>query len=122
LAGFNDLLRPDAIKQWWDMGKAKSLEEFNDAMRQLQVPMFYTVVATRDDDIMLNFNGWVPDRNGLGDWDYWGKAVNGSTSETFWTKVHSWDELPTIINPESGFVQVFFFFFFFFFYLKYLIK
>jgi len=104
LAGFDDLVRPNAVKQWWDMGRAKNMDEFKDAMRQLQIPMFYTIVTTRDDDIMLNFNGWVPKRK-LGDYDFWGRAVNGSTSETFWEGVHPWDELPTLENPESGYVQ-----------------
>lgn len=105
LAGFDDNLRPDAIKQWWDMGRARSLAEFNAVMSQLQVPMFYTIVTTRDDDIMLNFNGWVPKRSYGGTYADWAVPVNGSTSATWWSDVHPWEELPTIINPPSGFVQ-----------------
>lgn len=99
--------RPNTITQWWNMGKARSLEEFNDAMRQLQIPMFYTAVATRDGDIMLNWNGLVPDR---GDAQCSRKLsevriVDGSLSENVWDSVLPWDSLPTVINPPSGFVQ-----------------
>jgi len=99
--------RPNALKQWWDMGKAKSLDEFKDVMRQLQIPLFYTAVATRDEDIMMNWNGFVPDR---------GEAqcsrklsevqiVDGSFSENVWDSILPWDQLPTVINPPQGFVQ-----------------
>jgi len=115
-------MRPDALKQWWEMGKAKNLEEFNNVLRMLQIPMFYIITTTRDDDIMLNFNGWVPKRAAGGSWDYWKNPVNGSISSNLWDDCHPWDELPTIINPESGFVQVRFYllsiFYFIFFFDK----
>jgi hypothetical protein len=108
LAGIDtDVKRPDAVTQWWDMGKAKTMEEFKDAMRTTQIPMFYTAVATDQGDILMNNNAWVPDR-GEDKCDTPREAmriVDGSTSETLWQDVLPWDDLPTVENPESGFVQ-----------------
>jgi len=106
IAGLDDVVkRPDAVKQWWAMGKAKSMKEFKDAMRLLQLPMFYTIATSYEDTILHNFNGWVPDRKGVGSRQYWAAPVPGNTSETFWDYIHPWDELPTLENPESGYVQ-----------------
>jgi len=104
LAGIDNEVRPDAIKQWWDMGRARNFAQFKQSLHQLQVPMFYVIAASAEDDIMLNHNGWIPKRT-HGDYGYWGRAVNGSTSDTFWTSVHTWDELPTLENPTTGYVQ-----------------
>ena len=63
MAGIDtDEKRADAVGQWWAMGKAKNMEEFKDAMRTEQIPMFHTAVATKDGDIMITNNAWVPDR------------------------------------------------------------
>jgi acyl-homoserine-lactone acylase len=50
-------LRAGTVKQWWDLAKTHNLDEFNEVMRDLQIPMFYTAVATKEGDIMLNWNG-----------------------------------------------------------------
>jgi len=104
LAGMDDTPRPDLVKQWWDLCRSRSMEEFKYSMRQLQISMFNTIVASRDDDILYNFNGWVPLRQS-GDWNYWAEPVNGSTSETFWDQLIPWDDLPSLENPISGYVQ-----------------
>ena len=52
--------QPGALEQWWNMGRARNIEEFEDAVRELQIPTFTIVYADRDGRIMHLFNGRVP--------------------------------------------------------------
>jgi acyl-homoserine-lactone acylase len=108
LAGIDTTVkRAGSVKQWWDMGKARTLSEFKDAMRELQIPMYYTAVATAEGDIMINWNAWVPDRGeaSCSLTQSQVRIVDGSSSDTLWNDVLAWDELPTVENPAAGFVQ-----------------
>jgi len=91
-------------RQSWDMLRAKDIDEFEDALRQLQLPMFTTMYADRDGNILHVFNGRVPDRPS-GDFTYWQGLVGGASSSTLWTGVHDYDDLPRVLNPESGWLQ-----------------
>jgi len=66
--------------------------------------MFHSIYANRDGDIMFFFNSFTPKRP-FGDWDYWWGVVPGDTSETLWTEILDYDELPKVINPASGWLQ-----------------
>ena len=101
LAGLD---RPDPIKQWWDMGKARNLTEFKAALSQLQISMFTIIGATADGDIFHSFFGYVPVRS-EGDWSFWRQAVPGDTSRYLWDDIHPFEDLPWIENPASGWVQ-----------------
>lgn len=96
--------RPNPLFQWSLMERARSMDEFKDAMRNLQISMFTTIAASHDGDIMASFNGFVP-RRSSGDFAFWNKPVPGNSSLYLWTELHTWDELPRVDNPESGFVQ-----------------
>ncbi len=90
--------------QYHKMGKAKNLNEFEDALQMMQIPMFNLVYADKGGNIMYLFNGNVPIR-GEGDWTYWSGNIDGTRSSLIWHNYHKLNELPKIINPESGFVQ-----------------
>jgi acyl-homoserine-lactone acylase len=92
------------LQQFWDMGKAKNLKQFQDALRQHQLPMFTTTYADSEGHIYYLFAGHVPKRP-QGDFAFWQRPVAGDTSATLWTEIHSFDELPSLLDPESGFVQ-----------------
>ena len=96
--------RPFAIEQYWKMALAHSLAEYQAQVRRLQVPTFNITYADRAGHIMYLFNGVLPVRD-QGDSDFWHGVVDGTTSKTLWTKVHTYDELPKVIDPPSGFVQ-----------------
>ncbi len=91
-------------EQWWDMLHATSLEEFEAALRRLQVPMFTVMYADREGNIMHLFNGRVPVRSG-GDFSEWTRVLPGDTSATLWTETHGYDDLPRVLNPASGWLQ-----------------
>ncbi|MEK6409144.1 MAG: penicillin acylase family protein [Acidobacteriota bacterium] len=84
------------------MGKAKSLAEFKAAISKGAVPMFNVMYADRDGNIFYAYNGAVPRRSTKFDWS---KPVDGSNPEAEWQGYHSFDELPQLTNPKTGFMQ-----------------
>ncbi|MBW4631545.1 MAG: acylase [Iphinoe sp. HA4291-MV1] len=96
--------RPGVLEQWWDMARAKNLTQFQSVLKRLQLPMFTVMYADRDGHIMHLFNGDVPVRS-QGDFKYWQGIIPGDTSKTLWTKIHPYQDLPRVIDPESGWLQ-----------------
>ena len=96
--------RPFAIEQYWKMALAHTFAEYQAQVRRLQVPTFNITYADRAGHIMYFFNGTLPVRSG-GDSAFWHGVVDGTTSKTLWTKIHSYDDLPKLIDPPTGFVQ-----------------
>lgn len=92
------------LREWWEMGRARSLGEFEDALRRLQVPMFNVIYADRAGHVLYVFNGRVPVR-GQASFAEGQGPVRGDTSATLWRGVHGYDDLPRIVDPTSGFVQ-----------------
>jgi acyl-homoserine-lactone acylase len=86
------------------MGRARSLGEFEDALRRLQIPMFNVIYADREGHVLYVFNGRVPVR-GQATFAAAQGPVRGDTSATLWRGVHGYDDLPRIVDPTSGFVQ-----------------
>lgn len=95
---------PRMLEQWWDMCRAADLEQFETALRGLQIPMFNVLYADRDGHILYLFNGRVP-RRPRGTYGEWLGVMPGDTSDTLWTDVLSYDELPRILDPPTGWLQ-----------------
>ena len=95
--------QPGALEQWWNMGRARNLEEFEDALRELQIPMFTIVYADRDGHVMHLFNGRVPVRP-RGNWD-WSRIVPGDSDQSLWADTHPYRDLPRVVDPPSGWLQ-----------------
>ena len=96
--------RPKMLEQWFRMGEARSLQEFQSALRMMSVPMWHANYADAQGHIMFVFDGLVPKRSGH-DYQYWSRVVPGDTSKTLWTDYLSFDELPKSIDPPSGWHQ-----------------
>jgi acyl-homoserine-lactone acylase len=96
--------RPGVLAQWWDMAKAKNFKQFEAVLKRLQLSMFTIIYADREGHIMHLFNGQVPIRN-QGDFAYWSGIIPGDTSDTLWTKIHPYEDLPRIVDPTSGWLQ-----------------
>ncbi len=96
--------RPHLMEQYWDMIRATSLPQFEEALRRLQMPFFNVVYADRDGHILYLFGGRTPRRN-RGDWDYWRGVAPGNTAATLWTETHAYEDLPRLLDPPSGWVQ-----------------
>ncbi len=91
-----------AVEQWYRMGKAKSLEEWQAAMRMRAIASFNCLYADETGTIYYLFNASLPLRAKGYDWKQY---LPGNTSETLWTEYLPFDQLPQVLNPPSGFVQ-----------------
>ena len=101
LAGLD---RPHLMEQYWDMVWASSLEEFEAALRRLQMPFFNVLYADREGHVLYLYGGCTP-RRPHGDRAYWQGLVPGNTSATLWTECHDYDELPRLVDPPGGWLQ-----------------
>ncbi len=89
-------------EQYYRMARARNLDEWKSAMSMTSQPMFNTVYADTGGNIFYVYNGAVPVRDPSHDWS---KPVDGSDPTTDWQGYHSFDELPQITNPSSGYLQ-----------------
>lgn len=96
--------RPGGLRQYWDMGKSKSFADYQTIMKRLQVPSFNIVYGDREGHVQYLYNGILP-KHADGDVAKWGGLVTGDTSATLWTDTHSYEDLPKVIDPPSGYVQ-----------------
>ncbi len=96
--------RPKMLEQWFRMGEARNLAEFQSALKMMAVPMWNANYADADGHILEIYDGLAPKRS-MGDVKYWAGVVPGNTSKTLWTGYLSYDELPKSLDPPSGFNQ-----------------
>jgi penicillin amidase/acyl-homoserine-lactone acylase len=99
LAGYGEVRQ---VEQWYRMNKARSWDEWRDAMRMQALPMFNCAYADADGHIAYVYNAKVPKRAAGYDWRH---PVPGDTSATLWTETLPFDALPMVVDPPSGFVQ-----------------
>jgi acyl-homoserine-lactone acylase len=92
------------FEQYFRMSKAKNFREFEGALKMMQIPMFNIIYADKEGNIFYLFNGNVPVRND-GDFSFWNGTIDGSKSKYIWDKIHSYKDLPKLLNPPTGFVQ-----------------
>jgi len=98
-AGFNDI---GFSEEWYDMGKAVNFDQFVNAVKKMEIPMFNICYADDKGNIFYIYNGQIPKRaKGYN----WKDIVPGSTSKTEWMGYHKFEELPYLINPKSGYLQ-----------------
>ncbi len=98
-AGYGDIRQ---VEQWYRMGKAKNIAEFEKAMRMRALPSFNVGYADKEGNIWYIYNALLPRRAEGYDWK---KYLPGNTSETLWTDYLPFEKMPQVRNPKSGFVQ-----------------
>lgn len=96
--------RPHAFQQWWEMGRAKNLAEFERAIGPNQISGQNITYADRDGHIMVFYGGNTPVR-AEGDRAFWTGIVPGEKSSMLWTKLHGFADMPRTLDPATGWVQ-----------------
>jgi acyl-homoserine-lactone acylase len=95
--------RPHALRQWWEMGRARDLAEFEGALASQQLPTFTVVYADDRGHVLHQFGGLTPVR-AEPDRD-WGGVLPGDRALTLWTEQHPLEQLPRVLDPETGWVH-----------------
>jgi acyl-homoserine-lactone acylase len=93
-----------ALEQCLDMATSTNINEFENALKKLQVPLFNVLYADIEGNIMYLFGGDVPVRS-RGDFDYWQGIIDGTRSDTLWNRTHPYKDLPRVKNPDTGWLQ-----------------
>jgi acyl-homoserine-lactone acylase len=97
--------RPRMFEQFWRMGLARNFDEWRDAMRMQQLPIFHTMYADRDGHIMYVYNAAPPQRT-HGNHAFWNGVIPGDRSDLVaGDTIVPFDQLPQVIDPPSGWVQ-----------------
>jgi acyl-homoserine-lactone acylase len=104
VVGVDQALVTGCLEQWWEMGRARNLEEFEAALRRMQLAMFNVLYADRDGHILAFYAGRVPKRS-RGDWDFWAGVVPGDDPDLVWTETLPYETLPRLVDPASGWVH-----------------
>ena len=89
-------------RQFYQMGCADSLKEFQDAVAELTLVFHNIMYADVEGNTWYVYNSAIPKRSEKFDW---GKILDGSNPETHWEEIHSMDELPQVLNPDCGWMQ-----------------
>jgi penicillin amidase/acyl-homoserine-lactone acylase len=97
-AGMGEMRQP---MQWMAMNKARTLADFKKAMAMQAIVSFNFVYADRSGDIYFLHNGRMPQR--AAGWD-WQKYMPGDRSDLIWDAQISFEEMPQLTNPPSGYL------------------
>jgi penicillin amidase/acyl-homoserine-lactone acylase len=98
-AGYGDIRQ---VEQWYQMGRAQNMAEFEEAMKIRGMPSFNVGYGDKEGNIWYIYNALSPIRAEGYDWE---KYLPGNTSETLWTEYLPFEKLPMVKNPASGFIQ-----------------
>lgn len=96
--------RPRFLEEWWCMARARNLQQFEAALKRLQIPMFNVLYADRVGHILQVFNGHVPMRT-TGDFADWSEIQLGDSSAQLWQDLHPYGDLPRVLDPDTGWLQ-----------------
>lgn len=100
LSGFD---RPFFIEQFTNMAKSTNLDEFQIAMKQLQLPLQNIIYADKNGDIFYLYNGIIPKRP-EGNLSDWSKVISAAKPGALVNEYVRYEDLPKFKNPKSGFI------------------
>ena len=90
-----------SLTQYYRLTQARTLAQWQAAMRQRAIPATNFVYADREGNIALVYNAQMPLRKPGYDWR---GVVPGDRSDLIWKTTARWDDLPRLVNPASGFL------------------
>lgn len=91
-----------ALTESYGRTKARNFEEFKQTVELQANSSNNTVYADADGNIAYWHASFIPRRNDSFDWT---RPVDGSNPDTRWQGLHGYLEIPSIINPPTGWIQ-----------------
>jgi penicillin amidase/acyl-homoserine-lactone acylase len=99
-AGYGEIAQ---LEQWFRMNKASSFDEFRKAVSLDTLDSLNILYADKEGNLFYAYGGRFPVRAEGFDWK---GILPGDTSKDLWNNgVYSFDKLPQVCNPPSGFIQ-----------------
>ena len=96
--GMNDANQASA---WLTMNKATNFNEWQDSLKMQQIASLNLVYADKEDNIFFVHNMKSPVR----DFNYdWKSILPGDKSNLIWNEFYLYEEIPKILNPDSGYI------------------
>ena len=90
------------VEQWYRINKSNDINEFKQAMKMMQIPMFNTLYADKEGNLFYIYNALLPKRaSGYN----WADILPGDKSKLIWKDYYDFLDLPQITNPDSDFLQ-----------------
>jgi len=117
VGGYGDF---GGLRQFWEMGRARSLDAFRAALSMHQLAAFHIVYADADGNIFYRYNAKVGAKQDVGNpqaanfieaitggpaASSWRQPHDGADSRFQWGPIIPPEDLPTVINPASGWLQ-----------------
>ncbi|MFC4291205.1 penicillin acylase family protein [Sphingorhabdus arenilitoris] len=90
-----------ALEQYFRVQKATNHGEWEKAMQIGGTPATNFIYADKSGTIAYYYYALHPDRKPGFDYN---RTLPGNRSDLIWTETRSWDAIPKIVNPRSGFV------------------
>ena len=86
---------------WLKMNKARNFNEWKSALSMQEIASLNLLYADKEDNIFFVHNVKSPIRNKNYDWK---KIIPGDKSDLIWHNYYSFNEIPQILNPKSGYL------------------
>jgi penicillin amidase/acyl-homoserine-lactone acylase len=90
------------VEQWLAMNKAQNFDDWRNAMRMHAFASFNLVYADREGNTMFVHNSLTPNRVSGYNWSHY---LPGDDSSLIWDDYMPFDNLPQVVNPESGYIH-----------------
>lgn len=89
------------LEQYYRLNKAENFREFQAAMAINALPSINYIYADKEGNVAFYHNAQYPQR--AAGWD-WQKDLPGDRADLIWKEYLPFDQVPALVNPESGFV------------------
>jgi acyl-homoserine-lactone acylase len=94
----------NGLLEMWKMANSVNFNQFESALKMMQLPNYNVIYADRQGSIFYLDNGLIPKR-AYGVYEDWNQIIDGSLSKNISKEYLAYNQLPRLKNPASGWLQ-----------------